>query len=621
MSWFHHDDTISATSLWRMLRLLPGSLGLVARIAWQAKPSAVVAAFTAQAASGLITAFGLLAVTKVLTELFAHGPTPQRVLAALPVLLVVGALYSTRGLADSIVSATTARLIPSVLRRAEHDLAVCLSKVELTAFDTPDFHDSLTRARYRGVDAIDSAISRAVALIGAGIALLATAATITVLHPLLLPALAASVLPEAWSAIRSARLEHLSVMNMIENRRRFQMMIELLADRDSAAEVRAYTAQQLLVGEQDRLSEIMEAEKIRVATQQSTTAFLGRTLAGLGVALAYGLLGWLLYTGATPLAVAGAAVVALRTVRGSMTQAVLAVNRLFEQCLYIGDYHAFLTATTNLTRPPSDTTAPDHPTRIELNDVGFTYPDAATPALDGINLTVEQGQVIALVGENGSGKSTLAKLLTGLYLPTTGSLNWDGIDLATVDGNSIAGQVAIVMQNPTRWPFTARRNVTLGKLDHHDLDDEMLIQAAQQSGAAAVIESLPDGWDSLLTKRFKNGCDLSGGQWQRIGVARALYRDAPILICDEPTAALDARAEAAVYESLRRLQHGRTVFLITHRLASVRHADQIVVLHHGAIIETGTHDQLMAAAGTYAELYNLQAKAYHDNIRHAEVGA
>jgi ATP-binding cassette subfamily B protein len=221
----------------------------------------------------------------------------------------------------------------------------------------------------------------------------------------------------------------------------------------------------------------------------------------------------------------------------------------------------------------------------------------------------ERGQVLALVGENGSGKSTLAKLLAGLYLPRAGMVAWDGVDLACVDLESVRRRVAFVLQNPTNWPLTAEQNVRIGRPDQSHLDRANFTRAAAASGADAVVATLPAGWNTLLSKDFKGGSELSVGQWQRIAVARALYRDARLLICDEPTAPLDPRAEALFYDTVRRLAGGRTVVLITHRLASVRIADQIIVLHHGELAELGTHDELMASEGRYADLYNLQSRS------------
>jgi len=613
LSWFGHNDEVVSASLWRMAKALPSALGLVGGIAWRSNRGALLVGFAAQVVSGVVTALGLLAVTGVLTTLFATGPTPERVVAAAPALLLLAGAYALRGLADTLVSGATARLQPCVRNRVERDLAEAMSKVDLVAFDEPNFHDELERARYGGLGAVETATDHAIVLVGGLISLIATAATAALLHPLLLPVLLLSVIPEAWSALRSARLEYESLARMIETRRRRALTTDLLAYKDAAAEIRVFTARPFLLAEHDKHSEIIVNEQVRLGTRQTLTSLVGRSLSGIGIAAAYGTLGWLLYTGATPLAVAGAAILAIRTVRSSLTQVVLAANRVFEKSLYISDLRAFLANAANGTRPVTGLHAPKDPAVIEVRSVSFTYPGADKPALRHVDLAIHRGQVVALVGENGSGKSTLAKVLAGLYLPTDGAVTWDGVDLAEVDQDSVAAGVAVVMQEPTRWPLTARRTVTLGRPDLHDPDDHLLERVARDSGANSVVETLTHGWDSLLTTRFRDGHDLSGGQWQRMSVARALYRDAPVLICDEPTAALDARAEAAVYESLRTLQSGRTVVLITHRLASVRHADLIVVLHHGEVAETGTHESLVALGGRYAELYDLQARSYRDD--------
>jgi ATP-binding cassette subfamily B protein len=237
--------------------------------------------------------------------------------------------------------------------------------------------------------------------------------------------------------------------------------------------------------------------------------------------------------------------------------------------------------------------------------------------VDDVSVTLRRGEVVALVGENGSGKSTLAKLITGLYLPEAGTVAWDGVDVATVEPRELHERIAVVLQDPLRWPMNAENNVRIGRVNRPDPGGARLAEAAARSGTDDVVAELPDGWTTVLSRQFQGGRDLSGGQWQRLSVARGLYRDAPVVIADEPTAALDARAEHAVFAALRGLAGGgreRITVLVTHRLSNVRHADQILVLERGRLVERGRHEQLMARRGTYHELFSLQARAYGDNF-------
>jgi ATP-binding cassette subfamily B protein len=231
------------------------------------------------------------------------------------------------------------------------------------------------------------------------------------------------------------------------------------------------------------------------------------------------------------------------------------------------------------------------------------------PALRGVSLEIGAGEVIALVGENGSGKTTLAKMLAGLYQPDRGTVSWDGVDAGTLDPEWLHDHVAVLFQDFARFMLTAKENIGLGRVERIE-DIDAIVEAAERSGAHPFIRDWDAGYDTVLGPVFAGGKDISIGQWQRIALARAFFRDAPLVILDEPTAALDARAEHDLFERMRGLFEGRSVLLISHRFSSVRSADRIYVLHEGEIVESGTHGELMALGGRYAELFTMQAKAY-----------
>ena len=247
--------------------------------------------------------------------------------------------------------------------------------------------------------------------------------------------------------------------------------------------------------------------------------------------------------------------------------------------------------------------------RIAVRHLGFTYRGADKPVLHGVDLDISRGEVVALVGENGSGKTTLAKLLCALYRPTSGTIHWDDVDTARCDPAAVRAGIAVVFQDFVRYPsLTAAENIGIG-MPSRLHDREAIVEAARRAGAHEVITALPDGYDTLLSRPF-GGVDLSTGQWQRVALARAFLRDAPLVVLDEPTAALDPRAERDLFETVASLYRSRSALLISHRLSSVRFADRICVLADGRIIESGSHNELLAHGGAYAELFELQAHAY-----------
>ncbi|MFC7588413.1 ABC transporter ATP-binding protein [Nonomuraea antimicrobica] len=605
-SWNAHTDKLAEVGFLTIARRLPALVGQALRMAWQASPRDTAATVALNLLGGVFTAFGLLATTGVLTALFSEGPTPNRVVAALPSLVMVGAAAVLRTTTQAAAGWAQSRLTPQITRLTEERLYGLTSQVELVAYDDPEFHDALERANGRGVTVADSVVSTAVDVVTSVVGIAAAAGVLGVLHPVLLPLLLLAVLPDAWAAVRSARMRYSTIYSLVPARRRKWIIADLLAERESAAEVRSFTMRGFLLRMYDAVARAEQEEMLGLARRQMVARLVGEALGGVGTALVYVALGVLLAAAAIPLAVAGTAVLAIRSGQTSLSSLMYATNRLYEQGLYFTDFLDFCAQAERRLAGPRPVAAPDGFECITADQVTFTYPGADEPALRGVSVEVKQGEVIALVGENGSGKSTLAKILSGLYEPDTGTVRWDDTDLRQVSPDDLRLRTAVIAQDHTRWPLTARYNITMGT----GKGEPALHTAAAVAGADEVIAELPHGYRTLLDRRFKDGHELSGGQWQRIAVARGFHRDAVLLICDEPTAALDARAEHGLFERIRAHADGRTVLLITHRLASVRYADRIYVLDHGTVIEQGDHDTLMSLDGLYADLYTLQATAY-----------
>jgi ATP-binding cassette subfamily B protein len=614
MGWNSHADAFLELNFRAMVTRLPSLLTASFRLAWQADRRAARTVVAAEVGRGLAQAVSLLAVNSVLGRLIGGGTLEERLRGAVPALVVMAAVMLVGALLRAASTYATGRLEPKVERVATERYLERAASVELAAIEDHAFHKLLDTAQY-GAASARRMIAYATRVVNAMISLIAAAGVLTVLHPALLPLLVTMTLPSAWSALTMARRRYESFHAWVQHARAGRLLGALLIEPEAAPEIRVHGVGPFLLRHFRAMSETAEAEQTRLARLAARTGLIAAGWTGLATVATYATLGGLLLSGAMALSVAGTAVIAVRTGSQSLDTLVVEVNALHEEALFVGDLQRLYVEAAERAIPGGGAALPDDPREIRFENVSFTYPgDATRPALDDVTLTVPLGKIVALVGENGSGKTTLVKLLAGLYAPDRGRILWDDVDAAGADRHLLAERVAMVAQDFKRWPFTARVNVAVGR-SSAPLADERITEAVAEAGAEEVVGDLPRGLDTLLARNFSGGHELSGGQWQRLGIARAAYRRGRILIVDEPTAALDARAELEVFEKIRALAGtGQTVILITHRLASVRHADLVHVLDQGRLVESGTPEELLATGGVYAELYSLQAEQFTTKV-------
>lgn len=620
MGWSQHADAFLELNLRAMVTRLPSLLASSFRLAWKADRRAARIVLGAELARGAAQAVSLLAVNSVLGRLMASGPVEDRLRGALPALIAVAVVMLFAALLRAASTYATGRLEPKVERVATELYLERAAAVELAAIEDDAFHKLLDTAQY-GAHSARRMITIAARVVNAIISLCAAAGVLTVLHPALLPLLVTMTLPSAWSALTNARRHYESFHTWVQHIRAGRLISNLLTEPAAAPEIRVHGVGPFLLRHYRSMSESAEAEQARLARLSARTGLIAAAWTGLATVATYATLGGLLLAGAMALSVAGTAVIAIRTGSASLGTLVLEINSLHEDGLFVGDLQRLYVEAAERAIPVGGDPLPDDPREIRFENVTFTYPGTSTrPALADVTLNVPLGKIVALVGENGSGKTTLVKLLAGLYAPQRGRILWDDVDAATADRHQLAERIAMVAQDFKRWPFTARVNVAVGRTSA-PLTDERLASSVAEAGAEDVVADLPRGLDTLLARGFSGGHELSGGQWQRLGIARAAYRRGTILIVDEPTAALDARAELEVFEKIRALAGtGQTVILITHRLASVRHADLVHVLDQGRLVESGSPDELLATGGVYAELYSLQAGQFTAKVATREAG-
>ncbi|WP_435843818.1 ATP-binding cassette domain-containing protein [Streptomyces hirsutus] len=614
MGWSEHEHAQLDLTMLSALRSMPRLVGATLRMAWRANRRALLAVAISEVGQGIAAAVGLLSVNAVMHALLGSGTPVERLHAMLPALTVgAGAAVVNSGLAGWS-TARAGRLEPLVERIATTQYLAAAASVELEAIEDPEFRRLIDVAQY-GAASARRMIGACVASLNGGISLISTAGVLTILHPALLPMLILIAAPRGWGAMRVAQERYVSVMSWVEHVRAGRLIGNLLTERTAAQEVRIHSVGPFLLSRYERMAESAEAEQERLASSKAVTEWVAAALSGVAMAVTYGIMFWLIMGGHMSLAVAGTAVIAVRSGSASLGALVMNVNQLHEESLYVRDHSRFLDEATRRTIPSGGDPVPARVRQVTLDQVTYRYPDRADPALDEVSLTLPMGSVTAVVGENGSGKSTLMKLLSGLLLPQVGTVRWGDAEVASLDRSQLFDRVALLTQDFQRWPVTAAMNIRIGR-PAHEAGPEDLRPSVDYASAGPVVAKLPDGLQSLLARVFRGASELSGGEWQKIGLARTHWRSSTaaaegVLIVDEPTSALDPQAEIAAFDRIRRLASpDLAVVLVTHRMSGVRHADRIYVLHQGRLAEQGSHQELMAARGRYAAMFEAQAAQY-----------
>lgn len=583
----------------------PRTLGLV----WRAAPRGTTGIALLTLVNAVLP-LGVAYVGKRLVDaVVAHDRPGALRWVAVELALVAGLAGASQGLA-------LLRQIVGSKLGLDTNLQILAKAIdlELRHFEDPEFYDQLTRARREASSRPLSVVSRTFQMAQSTLALLGYGALLVRFGALAVVALLVAAIPATVAEMRFAN-KAFSLRNWRSPDVRKLMYLEnVLASEEHAKEVKLFGLGPHLLARYRALGEQFTREDEKLAVRRGTWAYLLSLVATLTFYGCYAVMAASAALGKLTLGDMTLGMVAFRQGQQSFQALLGGFGGMYEDNLYMSNLFGFLDATQADAIAATAKTTPGvvdpNERGIRFDDVGFRYPGRTDFALRHVDVFIPAGQSLAIVGQNGAGKTTFIKLLTRLYEPTEGRIHLDGKPLDSWEEAELRRRIAVVFQDFARYQLSARENVGLGSIDALD-DDARVHRAIEQGGATEVVAKLEKGLETPLGRRFGGGVELSGGQWQKIALARAFMReDADILVLDEPTAALDAEAEHAVFERFRELTRGRTSILISHRFPTVRMADRIVVIERGLLVEEGTHASLVAKDGRYAQLFALQARGY-----------
>ena len=505
--------------------------------------------------------------------------------------------YVDAVLSEKFTNATSIRLM-------EH-----AATLDLEDFEDAELQDKLDRARRQTMGRMNL-MGQLFGQAQDVITVLSFAAGLLAYAPWLMLLLAVALVPAFVGESHFNALNYSLNFQWTPERRQLEYLRQMGASVETAKEVKIFNLNRFFIERFRTLSQKFYEANRKLAGKRAFWGTLLAALGTLGYYVAYAYIAWRTVRGDFTIGDLTFLAGSFRRLRQLLESLLTGFSQVASQALYLDDLYSFFEIEPEIRSEPDALPVPDPiRTGFVFENVGFRYEGAERWALRGLSFELHAGEVLALVGENGAGKTTLVKLLARLYDPDEGRILLDGRDLKDYDLDDLRANIGVIFQDFVRYHLTAAENIGVGQIDA--MDDRARIERAAHKGMAdEVVATLPKGYDQVIGRRFKDGVDLSGGQWQKIAIARAYMRDAQVMILDEPTAALDARSEFEVFERFKELSDGKTAVLISHRFSSVRMADRILVLADGKVEASGTHAQLMAQGGRYAELFELQAAGY-----------
>ncbi len=582
----------------------------VLKLVWQSSPALTGTALACRVLIALVPVgalwVGKMIIDTVVGTLKNGGAFPQQI------WLLLGAEFALTGIASILNRASdyaNARIADQFTREVSLRIMRHAAKLDLASFEDPVFYDKLERARVQATDRV-GLLSALGQLMQQVITLISLAVGVIIFSPVIFLLLLVTVVPAFLGESHFAFLGYTLAYSLTPLRRELDYLRVLGTSKESAKEVKVFGLGEYL---RQRFDSIQGELITRNRRLQKKRLWVGALLALVSSAGYYGAYAYLVFrTLSGHLSVGDLTFLAgaLMGCSSQLQQIFSTFTGIADQALFLTDLLTFFAVKPKIRSKPNALPAP-RPIRegFEFRKVCFEYPGTKRIILNNVNFRLNQGERIALVGANGQGKTTFVKLMARLYEPTSGRILLDGVDLRDYKLEDLQREIGVIFQDFMRYDMTARENIGVGRIDQLK-NEPQLRAAAEKSKAIELIDRFPDGLEQMLGRRFEGGLDLSGGEWQKFALARAYMRDAQVLILDEPTAALDAMAEYEVFRRFAELTSDRMAVMISHRFSTVRMTDRIVVLEDGTIREQGTHDQLVARGGRYAEMFELQAANY-----------